>query len=193
MTRGLDAGSKAAIAEGVVSPIYFVKLDYPAGMVRVNSTSWDWQQDLDGAGVEVYLGKGDLARIQFGDQNTEGRVTRARLSLTGVKQEHIALALADDYRNRPGKIWRGFLNPDWTLKAAPQLYLVGLMQPAPLSLGVQNTVSVELVSRLAFWERGTDAAIWDDADHQARRPGDLYHSLSAEIAAGKDVPWGVAG
>ena len=84
------------------------------------------------------------------------------------------------------------MNADEVLVDTPSIRLRGLMQPGPMRLGKQSSVSVEITSRLAYWERGSDAGLWDNEDHQFRKPGDVYHEFSAEIAAGKDVPWGRA-
>lgn len=193
MTRGLPTEVKDAFAAGEIKrPVHFVELDFTSGKIRVNSTDRPWPIDLDGDSVaEVFVGAGKLGKIEFGDENAEGRVTRARLTLSGIPGEYNAAILSTKYRNRRGVIWRGYLNADYELIATPAIRLIGLMQPAPMRIGTRSsTVSVDLTSRLSAWERHADAGTWDDADLQFRRPGDLYHEFAAEIAAGKDVPWG---
>lgn len=191
MTRGLSTAKKTAIANPPVRPIHFVALDFPSGFVYLNSTDRRFELDLDGDTIdELYLGAGRLGSIEFGDENAEGRVSKARLTFSGIQQTHIQQVLAERYRNRIGIVYRGYVDADEVLVDLPEIRLRGLMQPGPMRLGKEATVSVELTSRLALWERGLDAAIWDDRDHQFRRPGDTYHRYSAEIAAGRDVPWG---
>ena len=192
MTRGLSTAKKTAIA-GIPRPIHFVSLDFPDGFVYLNSTDRPIKIDLDGDLVdEVYLGAGRLGKIEFGDENAEGRVARARLTLSGIPGAFNATVLQQKYRNRRGRIWHGFVDENYVLVDPPEVRLFGLMQPAPMKLGQQSTVAIDITSRLAAWERASDAGIWDDADHQFRRPGDRWHEFSAEIGAGKDVPWGRA-
>lgn len=191
MTRGLSTAKKTAIANPPVRQVHFVALDFPSGFVYLNSTDRRYELDLDGDTVdELYLGAGRLGSIQFGDESAEGRVTKALLTFSGIQQSYIQQVLAERYRNRPGIIYRGYVDADEILVDLPEIRLRGLMQPAPMRLGPEATVSVEITSRLAFWERGFDQAVWDHQDHQFRRPGDTYHRYSAELAAGRTIPWG---
>ena len=192
MPRNLPAGVAAASQAEVIRPRFLVELDFGSGIIRVTDAPFSIFWDSDGDMVdEEFFGVGDMGSISAVEETIEGKAKRVTLRLTGVKSSLISAALNENYRLRPGRIWRTYLNEDNQIKGAPHPRFIGLMDTmVPRLDGADSTILLNIVNRYARWETALDAPRWSDEDHQFRRPGDTFLSRMPEIAKGKEVFWG---
>lgn len=191
MTRDISAANQTATTAEIVRPVRLIELDFASGFVRAASTPFSIFFDSDGdLSDEEFLGIGDLGQVSPIEESTETKAGRVQVTLSGVNLALISIALSQNYQGRRGSIWRGNLDADHALVGSPDLEFRGLMDTMPIRLRQTGTISVVIVDRFVRWDRATDAPRWDSADHQARRPGDLFFEFVPQLVQGQEVIWG---
>ena len=186
MTRGLDAAQKTAVAAETVIPIYLAELDFASGFVRVTTAPFSITFESN-----TYLGVGDVGGISKIEETIEGRAHRVTLTLVGVKNSYISIALDEDYQGRDAKIWKAYLDTSYAIISAPIAAFWGIMDVMVIKRGPETAqIDLQIVSRFAKWERAPDSPRWSNEDHQKRFPGDKFFEFMPQITAGKEVIWG---
>mgnify|MGYP001814536367 CR=1 FL=1 len=190
MPKSLSAGNAAAVAASVKRPVHLAELDFDSGFTRVASANFDIAFDSNGDTVdEVFLGR-EGCSVSAIEQTTEIKTSKILLQISGINPALLSLALTARYQGRRASLWRGFLDADWQLVAPPYLLFRGLMDTMPIKRGRTGTIGVTVVNRFARWESGMDTPRRDDADHQSRRPGDLFFQFVPQLVAGQETTWG---
>lgn len=193
MPRSLSGAQSTELQQGTIRPVHLAELDFSGGFVRVASTPFSIAFDSNGDLTdETFLGIGGLGSVSAVEETGDGKTTKITLTLSGVDQANVALALGEPFRGRPATLWRGWLDPDYALIGAPVVRFAGIMSAMPYSIEgrAQSTVSVVVVDRFARWNAPLDSPRWDNVDHQTRRPGDKGLEFIPELVAGKEVVWG---
>jgi len=181
--RALSAALQTAIAAETVRPAMLVYLDLPSGAVRVNSTIYSI--DYDG---NTYTGVGDLGRVGTVQEATDFSSPSLDLILSGLNASLISAAYTDRYQGRDVFVYLAFLDGDHALVDAFELFAgrIDYMQVQADESTV--TITVRCENELVDWER-PKIARYNDADQQARYPGDLgleYVPLMVE----REIVWG---
>lgn len=195
MPRPLSAPQLAAIAGETVVPVFLVELDFPSGFARAASTPFPLLFDSNGDTVEeTFPGVGDAGALSVLDETVELQAHRVQLTLSGIKTANRSLALTENYRNRPARIWRGYLDADEQLIGDPVPWFIGVMDTLDIEIdpgsAAGGRVVVDCVSRFARWEQPVDAPTYADEDHQFRFPGDKFFQFVPQLVAGKEIIWG---
>jgi hypothetical protein len=167
-----------------------VELDYPAGMVRVNST----QINLEIEG-QNYLGLGILGSISDLREAADGQSVAYSLQLTGVP-EYLTVGgvkkRATDYfgeqnvQGRSARVFLGFTNAKNQVVGV-KVINVGFMDAQDISLGVVR-VSCETIA--IDWYRPRVRYLTDN-DQQKQYPGDTFFEFIAALP-GMQLKWGRA-
>lgn len=205
MSRTLTEIVESAFSSANVPLLAFVELEFDSGTVRLTNAAYNIAWD-----GETWLGLGRLGSI--GDiQETAGvEAHGVSLRLSGVQDEHIALALAEDYQGRPCKIYAAPLgsassamwaDEDWAgddwagdeytlfnVLSDPVLVFQGRMDEMPIELGKTAEIALTAQSRLADLERPR-VRRYNDSDQQDEYPGDLGLQF-AEAMVEKQLLWG---
>jgi hypothetical protein len=191
MPRDQSAANATAIAGEVVRPVRLVELDFASEFVRAASTPFSVFFDSDGDMVdEEFRGVGNLGRVSAIGESVGGQAGRLSVTLSGVDPANVAIALNQKYQGRRASIWRGNLDEDHAFVDPPDLEFRGLMDTMPIKLRTTGTISVVVVDRFTRWEKPLDNPRWDNADQQARRPGDTFFRFVPELVQGREVIWG---
>lgn len=185
MPRTVSAANAAELAKEVLRPVRLVELDFVSSFVRAASTPFSVF-----IGVDEFFGVGDLGSVSAIEEAPGAPAGRVTVTLSGVKTSLISTALNQKYQGRRGSIWRGNLDSDHVLVGDPDLEFRGLMDTMPIKLRDTGTISVVIVDRFARWERPLDNPRWDNADHQARRPGDKFFEFVPQLVQGREIVWG---
>ena len=200
MTKGLSAAQITAATAEVTRPVYFVLLDFnesvgglEGGWVRACDAPFSIFFDADGDSVaEEFLGLGDIGGITAFEESVEGQLTSITVTLSGVRNSLVALALnySQVYQGRSGKIYKGWLDEDNALIGTPILAFAGIMDVMPIEIGEETaTINLRIISRHRHWENSADNPRWSHEDHLLRHPGDTYFENMPEIANGIEVTW----
>jgi hypothetical protein len=172
LTRDLTQAVAAATRLDHVFFTYACALDFDSGMVRATALSHSIWFDGDGDGSdEEFLGVGAFGGISTVEEGVELKDYRLQLRLSALTLENVAIALNENYRNRPAWIWKVYFDADHRVIADPELIFSGRMDAMAVSVGSRNEILLTVVSRMAQWER-PKVARYTDAEQRRRFPGD---------------------
>lgn len=134
MTRNLSSELVTEITSGQIKPAFFVKLEFDSQTLRY----WTGVGDITALG-EVYQGIGQLLSVDSIQESTRLQANGVDLIISGLSSTVIALALAENYQNRPVLIYLGALDEDWQLVADPNEYFRGFMDTMRIEEGAEST------------------------------------------------------
>ena len=191
MTRDITTQAAAAGAAEVVRVMYLALFEFDSGVVRITSAPYDVPYDLDKDGEsEVWvttLGMGQASGIEEG---TETQSYGMSCKLSGIPEESVSLALAENPQGRKAFFWKAFLDADHRIIPDPVLIFAGRMDTMPLEIGALSELTLNIESRLADWDR-VRGGRYTDAEQQRRCPGDRFFQFTAP-ATEKELTWGKA-
>lgn len=148
MSRGLTSGMTTAVTAERLEPIILAEADFDSGAVRVWSGIGDLSWDS-----KTWTGVGDLGSVAFAAETGSLVATSAVLTLSGIPSSLIAIALAEDYQERPANIWFGALDTDGSVIADPEEIHGGRMDVMTIDEDADTaTVSVSVESNLIHLE-----------------------------------------
>lgn len=166
--KSLTTDTLTALAQPSVPLVQLVLLDFAAGAVALNTSTWDLV--FDGVTYKGAYGLGAISAIN----DSPGEIKGLRLSLSGVSASAIALALdgGDVWQGTPVRIRTAILNAAHQITEAP-LEWAGRGDVLSLSEdGDTCAISATAESTAVDLLRGA-AMTYSDADQQALHPGDL--------------------
>jgi hypothetical protein len=151
----LSATDKLKIQKNIqadkTSLFFAVQLLFDSDTIRI----WNGTQDLS-LGGQTYTGAGDLLSISSTEDTSELSSAGMTLALSGMNEEIIDLALAENYQNRHVIIHMGFLSGNNEV-ASSFIFFKGRIMNMSISDGPStNTISVELENRLIDFSRPTN-------------------------------------
>ena len=147
-------------------------------------------------GDEPFLGIGRLGAISAASENTELASEGITVQLSGIPPEHISLALGQHYQGRPARIWAAFLRQvavpraaggEWQVVKSPLIFL-GKIDNMAVQLGKTATMTINVRSRLADWERPRSMYFTSET-HDRRHPGDKFFEFVPQMEE-KELVWG---
>lgn len=105
MTRGLTAGMVTEATADTVAPIVLIKAEFDSGSVFL----------FTGYGTitfngDDYTGAGNVLSFSSIEETQELEANNVTATLSGVNTALIAIALAEEYQDRPVTMWLAFLN-----------------------------------------------------------------------------------
>jgi len=149
MSRPLTAEMLAAIVATTVHPALFYEGEWSGGFVRL----WTGigPKDWDG---KTFTGAGDLLGITPIEETDEVKASGVTLTLTGVRSQDIALALAEPGRNLPGKIWFALMTPEEEIIPDPRIVFRGRMDVVSIDDSVDGaTIRVSYENEMITFEK----------------------------------------
>ena len=214
MPRGMQDKVAAAAQRPVVAPCIFVEMLFDAGPVRL----WSGLGNLIWDGKE-WLGGGELLSVSDVPETSAVQADGVSVTLSGIPEENISLALNEHYQGRACNLWFGLLGVDqggeleteaggllegpvgvWRddtgtrgqLVGDPVMIFRGRMDLMPIEDDGADTVSITITAenRLLDLERANERR-YTDADQQIDFPGDKGLS-EVNDAAEKEILWGRA-
>ncbi len=166
MPRELTGTVEAAFGASPVRYLEFYELDFASGYLRVSNAS----HDIDWNGI-TWAGWGRVGGRTVMEESGGFSAPQVTLTLSGVDTSIPAIALGEQYRNRPARIWVAPLDVDGTVLADPAGPWLYRMDSMPMSLGETASVAVTLSTREEDWDRAPGGR-YNHQDQQARFPGD---------------------
>lgn len=180
MTVAVDAGFAQVAAAPAYAELTLVELQAASGTLRLTT----WPLDVQALG-QTWRGVGDLGRIGDLHEGDEGASEKLTLALSPVPLDLRAFALSSphDYQDRLMRLWVAMVDAHTLqIKGAPVLRFAGVMDQ--MSIEREGTTgSISVVCRTMNYDvRSNPSALrMNDAQHQARHPGELgfsyLHSL----------------
>ena len=183
-TRVITTATKNAAIATEACPVLLCELEFPTAPVRV----WSGYGTLNWSGRD-FAGVATLGKVSDIEESSDVSAKGLTLSLVGIPSEILALALSENYQQRPGRLWIGFMNPSAQLIADPIQIFAGRMDVMSTDDGGDTgTLKLTLENNLIDLARPRERR-YTDLDQQLDYPGDL----GLEYVAGlqdKPIYWG---
>ncbi|MEE8534767.1 MAG: hypothetical protein V3S45_01905, partial [Kiloniellales bacterium] len=140
-----------------------------------------------GAGVEDFLGAGNLGRVTAAGETSELRATGLEMSLSGIPAAFISAAF-ERAQGRAARVWLGFLDGSYQVVADPALIFSGVIDDTAIDLGDTATVTLSVENRIIAWER-PKVRRYTNEDQQQRFAGDkVFEFVNPTVE--KELLWG---
>lgn len=167
MPHSLTSDMEAVTLSAVCAPVLFVEIQTVATPVRfwTGYGNFLWNS-------QTWTGAGSLLGIGAITEQNVVQATGAGLTLSGVDNALVAIALANLQRYLPAKVWLGALDDMFQIVTDPYLILNGRVDTSKITAtGKTSTILVNAESRLIAmrnpkWRRYTDI------DQRIEHPGD---------------------
>lgn len=179
----MTAAALAAIKDGNVPLVVLIEMDLSGGFIRVNNSS----QNFTWNGY-TWVGLGVLGSIGRIDENSDLSAAGITFQLSGVPQEDITFALAQQYQGRSLKMWIAPLNSNHIIIVDPIGPYEYRMDTMDIELGQTATITVSAESRLIDWERSWGLR-YTDEEQRRLYPTDMGLQFVPQMAE-KQIKWG---
>lgn len=183
--RGMSAAAQAEVAKSAVHTFHLVRFDFSTPEYLTDAYT---DVLYDG---NTYLSAGNLVAIDAVSESIELTNEQIKISVSGVNQANVAVALSEDYTDKKVHIYRGFFDENYLLIADPvAVFINGLVNKFDFSENPDDgTASLEWLvsSHWADFERVAGRRTTDN-DQQLHFPGDK--GLEFTQAMIKNIGWG---
>jgi hypothetical protein len=144
MSRNLTSAVVTQSESPTVRPALFCELEFDSGAVRawsgVGNKIWDGK---------TWAGVGNLGGVGPAEETTDIAPRNMTLTLSSVPSELMALALAEPYQGRPGRLWLAFLSSLDAIITDPVQIFSGKMDVMSAEIGGgTGVITVSLESAL---------------------------------------------
>lgn len=186
MSRGNTAAMDTALEGQVLRWGILGLFEFDSGDVRL----WSGEGNLTW-GADVFQGVGTLLDVEFPEEANDGSATGATFVLSGVDPVWDALALTENYQNRPCTLWFAAFDESGVIVADPIPFFPGVTDVMSLLDDADNSEVRLSVERSALDNRAP-GLLYDDKTQQRLFPGDK----GFELLTGQEermIHWGVPG
>lgn len=183
-SRGITVGMETQVTAAQLRPFFLVKLAFDTADVNL----WTGLGELSFDG-DTYQGAGDMLGISHAEETQEVEAQGMQFTLTGVATTLIALAMDEDYQERPAYLWIGCFDTDGTIVADPIPLFVGRMDVMTLEDdGETATIVLTAEHRLIDLNRAYERNFTLD-EHQDIYDGDMFFEF-VPFVQDAEIPWG---
>lgn len=183
MTRDLTTTVEAEIVKEQVTALHLVECEFSSGTLYANTSAINIVYNGN-----TYLGVGKLGAISDTGEETDLSSSSLKLQLVGVDSSLVSAALNETFKNREATIFVAFLDANDSLVGTPAIIFRGRMDSMDMSMGDEAVIAVNVVSRLADWER-TRRGRYTNEDQQDNYTGDKGLEFCVK-AVEKQIFWG---
>jgi len=179
MSRTIPAALVAAFSQESIEPYYAIEMSFSSGTVRLWTGYGD--RTIDG---QTYTGAGTLLAISGLEETGDLSAKGATVSLSGIAQEIVSVALQEPYQGREARILCGETSVSDFVEA-----FAGLMDTMPISTtGDTATVSLTIESKQVTLQK-PNVRRYTSANHKLRHPTDTFCDFVAMLQD-KELAWG---
>ena len=186
MARGLSSSVKTELATGVIDPVLLVEIEFGTPVYLTNAP-FDITSSVSGSS-RTYLTNGHLKHITGINETNKPTKNSLQLTLSGVDQTYISIALSENIINKEVYIYRGFLDTNNALIADPFLLFFGTIDEYKIN---DNTNTANLVLNItSHWGNfeKTSGRVTTDNSQQRYFSGDKGMEFAALTV--RDIKWG---
>ena len=186
MARGLTTAVKNELATGVIDPVLLIEIGFDTPVYLTNA-SFDLTSSVSGTS-RTYVANGHFKNISGVNETNKPTKNTLSMSLSGVDQTYISLALSENIINAEVYIYRGFLDTNNALLADPFLLFFGTIDEYKIS---DTTEKANLVLQItSHWGNfsKTSGRVTTDNSQQRYFSGDKGMEFAALTV--RDIRWG---
>ena len=188
MARGLSSSVKTELATGVIDPVLLVEIEFGTPVYLTNA-SFDITSSVSGSS-RTYQSNGHFKNITGVNETNKPTKNSLQLSLSGVDQTYISIALSENIINKEVYIYRGFLDTNNALIADPFLLYQGTIDTFEISeKGSDSNIIFKIVSHWADFDK-TNGRKTNNTSQQRFFSSDVGMDFSSETV--QDIKWGRA-
>lgn len=184
MVKTLSTSNNAVLSDSVLKPVYFFKFEFPSGNLYLNSS--DRTINFDG---NDYLASGNIGNLTDIEETSELQANGLKLTLTGIPNAYVSIALTTEYQGSKATLYLGFLSANYTLVDDPFVIFVGKVDVMSIGLSETATIELQIENRLIDWERSKISRFTNE-EQQNLFSGDLGLEFVDSVAE-KELFWGV--
>jgi hypothetical protein len=183
MTRDMTPANIAASKEPQVYAITMAELKLDSGDINVHTSIGPI--DFNGT---IYQGIGDFGDVSEIEENIETSASNVDLSLSGINNAYVSVALNENYQGREVNLYIGLIDISSNLLIAdPTLIFRGDINSMNVQVGETTTVTVNVTNKLVNWQK-VEARRYTDADHRSRFPDDGFFKYVDELEE-REILW----
>ena len=186
MARGLTSSIKTELATGVIDPVLLIEIEFGTPVYLTNAP-FDITSSVSGSS-RTYLRNGHLKNIAGINETNKPTKNSLQITLSGVDQTYISIALSENIINKEVYIYRGFLDANNALISDPFLLFFGTIDEYRIT---DNTTTANLVLNLtSHWGNfeKTSGRVTTDNSQQRFFSGDKGMEFAALTV--RDIKWG---
>ena len=186
MARGLTSAVKTELATGNINPVLLIEIEFSTPVYLTNA-SFDITSSVSGTS-RTYASNGHLRGITGVSETNKPTKNSLALTLSGVEQTYIALALSENIINKEVYVYRGFLDANQALIADPFLLFYGTIDEFKITDNTNTaTLSFNVTSH---WGNFSKKSGRTTSDNSQKRffSGDKGMEYSALNLV--DIKWG---
>ena len=186
MARGLSSAVKTELATGVIDPVLLIEIGFSTPIYLTNA-SFDITSSISGSS-RTYLSNGHLKNITGVNETNQPTKNTLSLSLSGVDQSYVSVALSENIINDDVHIYRGYLDNNNALISDPFLLFYGTIDEYKIS---DNTTTANLIlSVTSHWGNFGKISGRTTTDNSQQRffSGDKGMEFAALTV--RDIKWG---
>lgn len=186
--EGIDTKVLTALGEDKIYPFFAVKGQFDSGTVRL----WTGTEDIT-IDSETYTGAGSLLSMTGVEENSDLASTNLIVTLSGMDQTVLNLALSENYQNRRIDAFLGFLDGGTNEVKGKMNIFGGRMTQMTISDSAQGSqVTINSENRLVDLDRPSNLRynrgsqqFLDSTDTAFRH---VQENLEVELIWGRDDP-----
>jgi len=186
MARGLTSAVKTELATGIIEPVVLVELGF-ATPVYLTNASFDISSSVSGSS-RTYLSNGHLRSITGVTETNKPTKNSLLLSLSGVDQTYISIALNENIINDNVFIYRGFLDDNLAVIADPFLLFYGTIDEYKITDNT-NTANITLTIT-SHWGNFSKTNGRTTTDNSQQRFFSSDKGMEFSALTVKDIKWG---
>jgi len=184
VARGLSAGLEGAVTASTLYPIILIEANLDSGDILM----WSGVGDLVYDG-KTYLGAGQVLSIGEVVETQSVEARGASFTLSGVPSSLVSLALAENYQNRPVKMYLAALDADGAMLGTPYPIFSGKADVMEVAAGADSaTITVSAENDLIILQR-TNERRRTPEDQKTKYSGDTFFDKVIALQS-KDYVWG---
>ena len=186
MARGLSSSVKTELATGVIDPVLLVEIEFGTPVYLTNAP-FDIPSSVSGSS-RTYITNGHLKNISGVNETNKPTKNSLQITLSGVDQTYVSIALSENIINAEVYIYRGFLDANNALIADPFLLFFGTIDEYRIT---DNTNTANLVLNItSHWGnfQKTSGRVTTDNSQQRFFSGDKGMEFAALTV--RDIKWG---
>jgi hypothetical protein len=179
MARSIPNSILTALSQPDVSPFYAVEMMFDTAPLRL----WTGYGDRL-IGINTYLGVGTLMTISGLDEAGDLSAKSASITMSGIDNAIVSLALAEPYQRRICRIYFGVIGSADIVEVFSGYMNVMTIEDS----GETSVISLAIESKLVELNRAR-VRRYTHESHQSRYAGDTFFSYVADLQD-KSIVWG---
>ena len=186
MARGLSTAVKTQLATGIIDSVVLVEIDFETRIYLTNA-SFDITSSISGTSRN-YLSNGHLRSITGVTETNKPTKNSLSLTLSGVDQTYVSIALTENIINADVFIYRGYLDNNNALISDPFLLFYGSIDEYKIS---DTTETANLILTVtSHWANFSKTSGRTTSDNSQQRFFNGDKGMEFAALTLQDIRWG---